>query len=65
MAQQLNTICSKFQQLTDYNPDIFVYDDQGKTGEERLILGLDADGNHTELGKVMVINDKQFQEQGL
>jgi len=42
-----------------------VYDDQGKTGEERLILGLDADGNHTELGKVMVINDKQFQEQGL
>ena len=42
-----------------------VYDDEGKTGEERLILGLDADGNHTELGKVMVINDKQFQEQGL
>lgn len=44
--------------MTDYNPDIFIYDEHGKTGEERVLLGMDPSGHATELGTVTVINEK-------
>jgi hypothetical protein len=62
MQQNLNMIYSKFHELQSYNPDIFVYDPSGKTGEERLILGIDEQGEATELGKFTVISDRIFNE---
>lgn len=58
MAKQLNIITNKFAEMQQYNPDIFVYDENGVHGEERLILGIDDKGAATELGKFTVINDE-------
>jgi hypothetical protein len=63
MASQINLIASKFGIDTqDYNPDIFVYDEHGEHGEERLLVGVDGKGHATELGTFTVINDRFNEE---
>ena len=60
LASQINSIASHFglDDNQEYNPDIFVYDEHGQHGEERVLLGVDDEGNATELGKFTVINDR-------
>ena len=62
MAAQLNKITSKFAELQEYKPDIFLYDEHGVNGEERVLLGIDESGAATELGKFTVINEQLDEE---